>query len=440
MSSISFLAACRVQKQEQSELNIRTIIVGAGISGLAAARSLNSAGADVIVLEAKSYVGGRIQTNRTLGDAFEIGAGWIHGPQGNPISTLAKQIDAETFVTDDDSLRVYGKNGKLISEDVLEELGNRFEALLEQVDDEVDEEDLISLREALSNIDPTSLEDPLIYWALTAFTEFDTGGSIEELSAAYFDEDDAFEGDDVILINGYDRVLETLAEGLDIRLNTIVTAIKYGSEGVTITTNTGEVAGDYVICTVSLGVLKSNKIAFEPALPKSYQQSIENIPMGNVTKVALQFPKAFWSLDTQYFGFQSEEKGKWSYFMNYRTFRDRAILVAFSFGAYASKIELQSDEAIQAEVMDILKVMFGDNIPQPEQIIITRWSQDPYTLGAYSFTGTHTHPKDFERLAQPVEDRLFFAGEHTIFKYHGTTHGAYLSGIAAADEIIALHG
>ena len=433
----AFLGTYGSQGQAQGAVNARVIVVGAGMAGLAAAHTLNRRGAAVTVLEAKPQMGGRVQTDYSLGAPVELGAGWIHGPQGNPISALAAQVMAATFVTDDDSLMVYDPAGYAVRDDALDDLDRRFERLLNQVDDYVNANDLMSLRAAIARVNPSALNDPLINWALTAFTEFDAGGPIEHLSAAYFDEDKEFAGKDVILPQGYDRILLPLAAGLDIRLNTIVTAIRYGAQGVTVATNGGDLTADYVICTVPLGVLKAGNIEFHPALPSQHQQSIRKIPMGHVTKVALQFSEAFWPLNVQYFGFQSAVKGKWPYFMNYRTFSDQNMLLALSFGTYSSRVEAQPDAAIQAEIMDILSTMFGDEILQPEQLIVTRWSQDPHTLGAYSFIGSDVRPRDFNRLAQPVANRLFFAGEHTIFNYHGTVHGAYLSGISAAEKIIA---
>ena len=80
------------------------IVIGAGISGLVAASTLVQKGANVIILEAKDYVGGRIKTNRSLGVPFEFGAGWIHGPsKENPIKNLADRSKSSLFVTDDDS-------------------------------------------------------------------------------------------------------------------------------------------------------------------------------------------------------------------------------------------------------------------------------------------------------------------------------------------------
>ena len=84
------------------------------------------------------------------------------------------------------------------------------------------------------------------------------------------------------------------------------------------------------------------------------------------------------------------------------------------------------------------RTMFGSAVPKPSKMLVTRWSTDPYSLGAYSYTGIGVVAEDFDGLAVPVAGRIFFAGEHTLFDYHATVHGAYLSGTAAADKVVAL--
>ena len=82
----------------------RIVIIGAGISGLSAANILKQTSAEVIMLEATDYIGGRIKTGWNLGAPFEYGAGWIHGPSPeNPIKKLADQADSSYFVTNDNS-------------------------------------------------------------------------------------------------------------------------------------------------------------------------------------------------------------------------------------------------------------------------------------------------------------------------------------------------
>ena len=82
----------------------KVIVIGAGISGLSAANLLSKHGANVLVIEAKDYIGGRIKTDWSLGAPFEFGAGWIHGPSNsNPIKNLADKNGSKYFLTDNQS-------------------------------------------------------------------------------------------------------------------------------------------------------------------------------------------------------------------------------------------------------------------------------------------------------------------------------------------------
>ena len=319
----------------QALADIHVVVVGAGIAGLGAARSLADQGAKVIVLEAKPHIGGRLLTDYSLGAPFEVGAGWIHGPGGgNPVAALASDIDAKTFVTEDDSLIVYDATGKKASPDAIEKLDRDISTLLDRLDEELENSNTSSLRDAIKQLSPKSLNDPLMLWALTAFIEFSTGGPIEKLSATGFDDDDQYPDDDVILTVGYDRILKPLSGGLDIRLSTRVSQVSYNGDGVSVGTDNGSVEADYCVCNLPLGVLKAGSVSFSPPLPSNHAKRIAAIPMGNVTKIALMFEQAFWPVDTQYFGFMNPVKGKFPYFINYRTFTDNNILVGLCFGDY----------------------------------------------------------------------------------------------------------
>ncbi|MCR9221068.1 MAG: FAD-dependent oxidoreductase [Alphaproteobacteria bacterium] len=427
--------------EAQSLQDVWVTVIGAGIAGLGAARALADLGAKVTVLEAKPHIGGRLLTDYSLGAPFEIGAGWIHGPNGgNPVMDLAEAVGADLFVTDDDNLVVYDAAGDRVSDADLTDLDERYWEMLEEIDETLEMTDRRSLDAALKDITPSTARDPLIRWALTAFTEFSTGGPIEKLSASYYDEDDVYPGADVVLTGGYDKILAPLAAGLDIRFSTKATLVEYEQgDGAYIYADgpDGEqrFEADYVVCTAPLGALKAGQIGFDPPLPRGHRSRIEDLPMGDVTKVALKFERAFWPTDVQYFGFMTEEKGKWPYVLNYRTFTDQNILVALSFGNYAGVAEAKSDAEIWAEIKAVMQTAW-DGVEDPTQMIVTRWSRDPDTLGAYSYTGVGITPDDYDDLREPVEDVVFFAGEHTYFDFHGTTHGAYMTGLWAAEAIV----
>lgn len=410
-------------------------VIGAGISGLSAARALTDAGAKVIVLEATGQIGGRIRTDMSMGAPFEYGAGWIHGPSSdNPITTLARNIGAQTVVTDDESLTLFDPNGDEVSTDTLERIAEKWEQLLTAVDDELELNDPRSLRQAITAIDPRAMDDPGIRWALSAFTEFSKGAAIGGLSGVYHDDDEAFDGADVVLTGGYDRILAPLAEGLDIRFNAAVSYIEHGSDWAEVTSAAGTFEVDFAVCTVPLGVLKASAITFDPALPTAVQSAIGALGFGTVTKIALKFDQPFWDVEEQYFGMMTEPKGRWNYWLNYRTFSNENILLGLSFGEYAPIADRMSDAEMTADAMAVLRDVWGSDVGQPSQVLTTHWSTDPNFRGTYTYPKPGNRPAQFNLLAEPM-GRVILAGEHTTFEYAGTTHGAYLSGVWASEWV-----
>lgn len=425
------LAPAIVPARAQEPIDV--IIIGAGIAGLAAARTLADEGMRVVVLEAANRIGGRIHTDRSLGLPVEVGAGWIHGPQGNPISDLARQAGQDTFVTDDESFELFTSDGSYIGDDALEDGIEQLEAAAAIIDEELDEDR--SLEAALRGYAPGVVDDPLTRWMLSAYTEFSTGGPLADLSGLYYDEDDVFPGADVILPDGYDAILPPLAAGLDIRLRHRVNAITHSETGVIISTTQGDFTARAAICTLPLGVLKAGGVTFDPPLPSAHRQAIDRIGVGNVTKFALRFDRPFWQEDIQYFGVMTDPPGRWNYVLNTLTHSPVPMLMAVSLGDYAAQVEAMDDQAALADVMQVLRGVMGSGIPEPSGHLMSRWSRDPLAQGAYSFASVGSAPDDFAHLAQPVGETLFFAGEHTDFAYHGTVHGAYLSGIKAAEYL-----
>ena len=274
---------------------------------------------------------------------------------------------------------------------------------------------------------------------LSAYLEFDTGGDISKLSSKYFYDDEAFPGKDVIVTNGYDKVANLLGQGLDIRLNSRVIEINYNATKSLVKVNENSIEADYVIVSVPLGVLKNNSISFQPSLPASKLSAIQNIQMGNVNKFLFIWDTPFWDTNIQYIGYTPETKGKFNYLMNMKKFLPTINgLMTFAYGDYATVTETMTDAQIKNEVMAQLKTIYGNSIPNPTNMLRTKWGQNINTFGAYSFATNGTTSADFETMAIEINNKLFFAGEHTERDYRASVHGAYLSGIREADKIIAL--
>ena len=434
LAAASALAPGLAGRARAADADVDVIVIGAGMAGLTAARHLADLGYEVLVLEAAARIGGRLSTDHSLGAPFELGAGWIHGPRGNPVSALVSAAGGETFVTDDDSLMVISSRGVRQEDDLIARREAQLAALYARIDDTFETDQ--PLKSAIRRLAPDALADPVTTWMMSAYTEFDAGGPLDQLSAYYFDEDRVFPGADVIVRNGYDRILAPLAAGLDIRLGHAVTSIAYEQgDGATVTAKGREFDADFVVCTCPLGVLQAGDIAFYPPLPRGHRDAIGRIGMGNVTKLALKFARPFWPVGTQYFGLSGTEPGRWASFLNYRTFSAQNILVGFCVGGFAPQAEAMSDTEMVGDAMQALRSMFGADAPDPVATLATRWSHNPWSRGAYSFAKNGATPGDFDRLAEPVAGTLLLAGEHTTFDSHATVHGAHLSGLAAARRI-----
>ena len=413
------------------------LIIGAGISGLAAAKKLKAKGFTVIVLEAQEKIGGRLRTDRSIGIAFDEGASWIHGPNGNPITKFASQAGANTYLTNDDNLAVFDNNGTAYSDTFLDSQYTQFKIALKAVRRLGTKKQ--SFQTIFNSLYPSQANTRLWKYMLSAYLEFDTGGDISKLSSKYFYDDEVFSGKDVIVTNGFDKVANLLGQDLDIRLNSRVTEINYNETKSFVKVNRNSIETDYVIVSVPLGVLKSNSIAFQPSLPASKLSAIQNIQMGNVNKFLFIWNTPFWDKNIQYIGYTPETKGKFNYFMNMLKFSPTTNgLMTFAFGDYATVTETMSDTQIINEVMAQLKTIYGNSIPNPTIMLRTKWGQNINTFGAYSFATNGTTSADFDTMASEINNKLFFAGEHTERNYRGTVHGAYLSGIREADKIIAL--
>lgn len=438
-SALSGLIPGAAAVAQTSGKRTSVIVIGAGVAGLAAARKLTQAGLTVTVLEARPRIGGRVWTETHEGVPMDIGAGWIHGPDGgNPLTQLAKEAGAATYMTNDDSVQVFDAKGVDVTKRQFSEGSKKVAELRRAVAAATDDEDIpdSSLATAIGKIDSTALTDPYVQYELTSNLEFDTGGWLEALSARNHFSGEKFLGKDVLFPAGYAAIPRLLATHLDIRLATVVTRIEHSNSGVSVVANGKALSADYAVVTLPLGVLKNDGVSFSPSLSRSKQSAMGRLGVGQINKVFLLFDAPFWPIDTQYFGFHSPQRGRYAYFLSYRKFSNFNCLVTFGFGQQGEAVEQMSESQLIADVTPALKTMFGAAAKAPRRAIATRWNGDPYARGAYSFAGVNFTDKDHLTLATPESARLLFAGEHTHEIYRATVHGAYLSGVREADRIL----
>lgn len=431
------ILASSCSKEKKGNPNGKTVLViGAGISGLAAAKKLKEEGFTVIVLESQDKVGGRLSTNRSLGIAFDEGASWIHGISGNPITNLAQEAGMTSVETVDDQAEAcYDIGGVLRSAASYNSAENNLYSILDTLMHSGNASQ--SFETVFNSLYPSLSVDRLWKFLLSTYVTFDTG-DLNNLSSLLYNEGEEFGGVEKIATNGYDNIPNFLAKGLDVQLNQRVSKIDYSGSKIKISHNGAETEADYVLVTVPLGVLKANTIQFSPSLPAAKQTAIQKLGMNCVNKFLLTWNTPFWD-NTQYIVYTPETRDKFNYFVNVNKYKPGAnALMTFAYADYARNTESMTDGAIINEIMIHLKDIYGSSIPSPTNMLRTKWQNNENSFGSYSYTAVGSEMKHFNELSDDINNKLFFAGEHTHADYFSTAHGAYLSGIREADKIISL--
>ena len=427
---------------------VEVIVIGAGIAGLAAARDLSIDGYDVLVLEARNRIGGRIWTSRDLGVPADLGASWIHGFEDNPISRLAKRHGIEILRTDISSVSparyrsvaLYEEDGRRLSGQETVEISEMMADYLDFValkQTEGREMSLLAVEEefaATQNFNPGQRRR--LNFIARTYLEHEWAGPRSEVSLLEYDKALNFAGHDRVFPQGYSQLTDKLVSDSRTLLGHEVKQIDYSGALVDVLTNHGSYHAHHVLVTVPLGVLQSGKIAFNPSLPASKREAIRETRMGVFNKIFLKFDAVFWDKDYELIGYIGSSDCDWPEIVNFDKIAGWPLLLAFSAGAAGERNELRSDSELVAALMASLRKMYGKEIPEPTGYLVTRWNQDPYSLGSYSYVPVGSKQSLRRQIGMPVENRIFFAGEATSQYFPSTVHGAFLSGVRAAYEIM----
>ena len=428
------------QRTDQEKPARRTLVIGAGLAGLSAARRLQAAGREVLVLEARDRIGGRVWTSGRWPELpLDLGATWIHGVRGNPITELADGLQAKRLRTEYDRSVLHDTDGSAVEGPravALDALRKRLADALERAQQRDRDVSVQSVVDALATkIKATPAQRRDLAFAVSADIEQEYAGGASQLSAYGFDAADDFGGGDMLFADGFRVIADHLAEGLQIELDQVVREIHWRRGMVRVVTSSGEFEAQQVLITLPLGVLKAGSVRFVPELPAAKREAIKRLGMGTLNKCYLKFSEAFWDKEADWLEYLPETPGAWTEWVSFQRVARQPVLLGFNAADRGVEIEGWSDKAIVEDAMRTLRIMHGDDIPEPLDVQMTRWHRDPFARGSYSFNALGTTPATRDALAAPLEGALFFAGEATERNYFSTTHGAYLSGLRAAREM-----
>ncbi|XP_014494064.1 polyamine oxidase 1 isoform X2 [Vigna radiata var. radiata] len=374
------------------------IVVGAGISGISAAKVLAENGIkDLVILEASDRIGGRIRKENFGGVSVELGAGWIVGVGGkesNPVWELANEFGLRTYFADYSNVRynIYDRSGKIFPRGIAADSYKK--AVESAIQKFWNEEDVGgSDNGSTSKTDPPStplelaidfiLHDFEMAEAVPLCTFRDLGKS--EFSVA--DE------------RGFDYLLYKMAEDfmftsegkiLDsrLKLNQVVREILHWGSGVRVITEDGCVyEANYVIVSVSIGVLQSDLVAFKPLLPGWKLEAIQKCEIMVYTKIFLKFPYRFWPTGPgkEFFIYAHDRRGYYTFWQQMEnTYPGSNILSVTLTNGESNRVEAQADEDTLREAMEVLRDMFGPNIPDAIDILVPRWWNNRFQRGSYS--------------------------------------------------------
>ena len=412
--------------------DIDVIIIGAGVAGLNAARTLMTHGVSFVVVEAGHRIGGRAYSEQLAnGSWFDLGCSYLHEGEINPIVPLAHEMG----IALGDGQRYDLEHWHLAAGDRLATPEKRegFRAFYASLDEAM-----------AARIEDCPISD-LIDWDSPFAPTY--AAVMTGLNAADVTEQSVLDylrsgfGLDYPVGGGLGRLIAQWGAVVPVTLNCAVDRLEWRRGQVTAHTQHGRVTAKRAIITVSTGILASSGLAFAPALPDMWINAIGGLPCGTLNKIGLGFaPGSFAPEDAGWHTniespIDPEADASCGFDINLDG-PDQVIV--FEGGSRGIYLERLGPQAMRDYALDAVTSRFGSAIESRlEGSITTAWHSEPLSLGSYAYaTPGFMHARDQLRL--PIEETLFFAGEATSKNHYGTCHGAYWEGARAADEVVRL--
>lgn len=425
VSSAAAIVPMISRAQTSTPTDPDVVIVGAGAAGIAAAHKLTELGLTYVHVEAASRVGGRAYSeSATFGVPYDHGAHWVQNERANPYFARAKASD-HRFYKAPDTYGVYADDGPASGAQEAEMWAD-WEAVAGA---------MAIAAQAGQDVAPSTVAPVTGDWSKTAWFgigSWEMGKDMEDFST--LDWWNSTDSTDWYCEAGYGALVADYAAGLPISLNTPVTKIRWGGQGVEVETTSGTIKARAVILTVSTGVLAADSIAFDPPLPAEKQDAINAISMGYYNHIALHFSEDIFGLgedgyllhrvgeDKQAFGALTNASGL-------------GLAYCDVGGSFARELELAGEAAAKDFVVGKLRDLIGGDVDKYlMKAAVSNWGEDPLVRGCYASAAPGGYPMR-KVLRAPLADRIFFAGEACHEDLWATVGGADLTGVAASEKI-----
>ncbi|KAK5853960.1 hypothetical protein PBY51_015068 [Eleginops maclovinus] len=482
-------------------VNAKVVIVGCGISGIAAAHRLVDAGFHhVQIVEATARSGGRIKTGKLGDNIIEIGANWIHGPsEENPVFCLARQyglLDPEALTPENQEMDVEGhppwvpnffssSGSKLNAEDIypaqdmfLELMSeiSQFKSEGEEpwacVGDFIRSEAEQRAAEKWKDIDAATRCLRLCVISNMLKVECCVNGahSMDEVGLGAYGLYKTLPGMDCTFPGGYEGLVKNLMLELPsglVTYNRPVRCVHWNNtekkeNSVMIECDDEMITADHVIVTVPLGYLKKHhSTLFSPPLPLHKLHSVERLGFGTNNKIYVEFDSPWWDADCEviYLLWEDEDgmldqvpdvqrswiKKLFGFTVLKPTERYGHILCGWIAGHESEYMETLSEQEVTHTVTQLIRRFTGNPTITPRKVLRSQWFHDPWTCGSYSYPGIGCSAQDLENMMEPLPTKgsllqplqVLFAGEATHPCYYSTVHGALLTGWREADRLIS---
>jgi len=472
-------------------------------AGLTAGAELLKSGIganEIIILEARDYVGGRISVGqqKLCGERLDNGAAWIHGTKDNPLVELMEARDTGALREVAAANPWMHPTSSIVScaelpHQRLEPDSQQWKRLLNELrccDDSMSIADALKLC-INRDLAPDEGYDGSVT-AFVALVEAWCGGSVKNISVSFL-KTRANEEFDTALFGDYGRPHCMFAAGSDclvravgggekeaaallarVRLNSVVSSISHDADGAEVTLSSGRVLRASKVC-VTCPPAPLAAITFNPPLSERRTHALSTILMGAYKKVQLEWAadEVFWNApppgaaaaascgSAALILLRNERCDPWEYYCgrgpdggsseeggagalgpyvlldNYQVLRGLPVLEAVCPAAQGWAMSGRDDADVVAEVMQVVRQHYP-NAPDPRGTFVTRWEEDPFSGGAYSYHSVNTSHDEIVEIASAVDSTIYFAGEYTDPELYGSLNAAYNSGLRVAQEMLEL--